>query len=64
MLPAAAYADGRSNKDGEIDRRKFAEVREYLLNGGYPVNSSKSDKLVVRRCAKDFQIVDGQLPFH
>ena len=51
------YADGRSNKDPADERtymdldekQKFDEVCNYLLKGQYPAESSKSEKLVVRR---------------
>ena len=35
----------------------------YLVKGEYPAGSSKSEKLVVRRRAKYYQIVDGQLHY-
>ena len=47
----------------ENERRKFVEVQEYHVKGEYPVGSSKSEKLVVRSTAKDYQIVDGQLHY-
>ena len=71
LLPTSALCNGRSNSDRksanietkEDEQRKFVEVQEYLVKGEYPAGSTKSEKLVVRRRAKDYQIVDGQLHY-
>ena len=47
----------------EDESRKFEEIREYISREEYPDGSSKSDKLVIRRRAKDYQIIDGLLHY-
>ena len=41
----------------------FEQILDYLLKGAYPSNASKGQKLVIRRRAKDFQIIQGSLHY-
>ena len=45
------------------EKTKFEEVYSYLLNGEYPLNCTKSGKLVIRRRAKDYKIIDAQIHY-
>lgn len=46
-----------------LEKEKFDEVHAYLLKGEYPVSSTKGEKLVIRRRARDYRIVEGQLHY-
>ena len=45
------------------DEIKFDEVHAYLSKGEYSPCVTKSQKLVIRRRAKDYQLVDGQVHY-
>ena len=57
------HVENSSCTMSDAEERKYGEVYEYLLNKSYPENSSKSDKLLIRRRSKEFQISDGQLQY-
>ena len=37
-----------------MDPTKYANIVQYLRDGKYPTDSNKQDKLVLRRCSKNF----------
>lgn len=39
----------------------YEEVYQYLTNGFYTASATKTEKAVVRRRAKNFQVIDGVL---
>ena len=53
-----------TTKPSEVEI-KFDEVHAYLSKGQeeYPPCASKSQKLVIRRRAKDYQLVEGQVHY-
>ena len=51
-----------TTKTSEVEI-KFDEVYAYLSKGEYPPCASKSQKLVIRWKAKDYQLVDGQVHY-
>ena len=51
-----------TTKPSEVEI-KFDEVHAYLSKGEYPPCASKNQKLVIRRRAKDYQLVDGQVHY-
>ena len=65
--PESADADTQDGKDGEEGVEKEAEtyenVFEYLTKGCYPQGASKSEKSILRRMSKKFQVVDGILHY-
>ena len=65
--PESADADTQDGKDGEEGVEKEAEtyenVFEYLTKGCYPQGASKSEKNILRRMSKKFQVVDGILHY-
>ena len=63
MAEATETEEAFRIENKEDEKRKFLEVQEYLLKEVYPAVSSKREKLVVCRRAKDYQIVDGQLHY-
>ena len=62
VITVNSVAKVMANKTTE-EKTKFDEVHIYLLKGEYPTNSSKGEKLVIRRRAKDYRIIDGQLHY-
>ena len=51
-----------TTKPSEVEI-KFNKVHAYLSKGEYPPCASKSQKLVIRRRAKGYQLVDGQVHY-
>ena len=43
------------------EQKMLGDVLKYLSNGEYPPDANKSQKAVIRRKAKDFQVIEGRL---
>ena len=59
----SSMANQTATETATQENTKFEEVYCYLLNGEYPLNCTKSGKLVIRRRAKDYKIIDAQLHY-
>ena len=59
----SSMANQTATETATQEKTKFEEVYSYLLNGEYPLNCTKSGKLVIRRRAKDYKIIDAQLHY-
>ena len=48
-----------------MDPTKYANIVQYLRDGKYPTDSNKQDKLVLRRCSKNFTFnVESDMLFY